>query len=234
MNLLIIALLLSSGSAFGRVLSEETVTAYATSISDIFAPASQEEVEERIKPVLSQIDPLHAQATVKGAKAVIRKYKGPINGSFVAGVIFALDTMNTQNHDVDAALASAGSAPVDTPPADTPIAHEDIDPTPPVTSVNISNPPPTSTDGVTAAEVPAPIVPMVDSTASTPAGISQQGMLAAPIPHAPIDQNVTLPAPPAVYPSVPQQLPADQKAAPLAPIALQHAPAIHHAPAASS
>jgi hypothetical protein len=234
MNLLIIALLLSGGSAFGRVLSEETVTAYATSISDIFASASQEEVEERIKPVLSQIDPLHAQATVKGAKAVIRKYKSPINGSFIAGVIFALDTMNTQNHDVDAALASAGSAPVDTPPADTPIAHDDIDSTAPVTPVDIPNPPQASTAGATTTDAPAPIVPMVDSTASTPAGIGPQGILAAPMPHAPIDQNATLPAPPAVYPSAPQQLPADQKAAPLAPIDPQHAPAIHHVPAARS
>lgn len=231
MKILIIALLLSGGSAFAEVLSKETVDAYATSISDIFAPESQETIEKEIIPALSQVNPTHAKDIVRQAKLTVRKYKGPINGPFVAGVIFALDTVNTQAHDVDAALTSAVSAPADAPAASDDIASTlPIDTTSalPVASADTPNASPAPIADATAAN--APIVPAVDSTAGTLAGIDSQIASA----HAPIDP------PTAVNLGTLQQLPVDQKAA--APALVDHHAAfppsitvhpkttVHHAP----
>lgn len=240
MKILIIALLLSSGSVFGEVLSKETVDAYATSISDIFAPESQEAVEKEIVPALSQINPTHAKDTVRQTKLTVRRYKGPINSSFVAGVIFTHDTINTQTHDVEAALTSA----VSTSP-DTPIASEDADSTPPIASTGNSSAPTVPTAEATV-DAAAPMVPAVDSTAGTPvsapAGIvtpststavnpgamqqlpADQAASSAPMVPAPINQNAAPSAPTTANPGAIQQPTA---AAPMMAPIDQYTPAAH-------
>lgn len=227
MKVLIVALLLSGGSVFGLVLSKETADAYATSISDVFAPESQEAIEKEIAPALSQINPEHAKDTVKKTKSAIRQYKGQINGSFVAGAIFAIDAANTQAHDVESALASTVSAPLDAPATNDNIGAPPEDTTSALSgaSADISSIAPT--DDVTAANASMPFAP--SGGPGMPVGVDSNTLSALPavdpavVPQAPIDQNAMLPSPTAIHP---------EAAVHHAPTTAHHIPAsaVHHAP----
>ncbi len=168
MRALLLALLLS-GHVFGEVLSEREIKAYAGSISDIFAPASQKLIENDITPALAQINPDHASDIARQTKAAVRKHNGPVNGSFVAGVIFALDAANAQAHDLDAALASTTSESS----SDTPASADDAAPT---TAADSTPPSPADATPAPAADStpPSPAdaapAPAADSTPPSPTG----------------------------------------------------------------
>ena len=227
MKVLIVALLLSGGSIFGSALGKDAAEAYATSISDVFALESQGAIEAEIVPALSQINPDHAKDTVKKTKLAIRQYKGQINGSFVAGMIVAIDAANTQAHDVESALASAAPAPLDAPAANDNIGSippEDTASALPGASADNSGISQAPTDDAAAANASMPSAPA--GGPSVPMSIDPNALSAL--------HNASMPFAPAGGPSVPMSVDPNALSAlpPIDPNAAHHtsATATHPAP----
>ena len=241
MKVLIVVLLLSRVAIFAEVLSKATIDAYATSISGIFDSKAQEAIEEAITPVLGQINPAHAKDTVKQTKLAVQKYKGPVNASFVAGMIVALDAANTQAHDVESALASAVLAPSDAPIAnDNAGSVHPADTTSALVSASADNSSPSAAPAgdIAAADTSMP-TPM--DSAGQPSGVDSNTLTPLTTvdptiaPLAPTDHNAMLHSPPAIYPEAAfQHVPAASQHHSSAGGALQHEPGTeHHASAAS-